>query len=266
MQPENNASSSATQLLSVFIITFNEADRIEKAIQTVQSIADEIIVVDSGSNDGTQEKATAMGAKIIHNDWCGYGPQKRFAEDQCTHNWLLNLDADEWLTEPLVKEIKQLLASSPSHQAYRIKRPDLLPWEDTPPSFAHAANYIRLYNKQYARFAHSPVHDEVQQQKGTTGQLQHLMYHRHARSLSHMIQKLNNYSTMQVEDLSQRNKYLPGWRLYLEFPAMFFKAYFIRRYCLRGRGGFILSMIYAISRFTRVAKWEEIKQKTSANV
>ena len=81
--------------LSVFIIALNEADRIGRTIAAVRSLSDDIVLVDSGSTDGTQALAESLGARVIHHDWPGYGQQKRFAEEQCRHAWLLNIDADE---------------------------------------------------------------------------------------------------------------------------------------------------------------------------
>ncbi|RMF17508.1 MAG: glycosyltransferase family 2 protein, partial [Gammaproteobacteria bacterium] len=91
--------------LSLVIITLNEAGRLEKCLRSVP-FADEIVVVDSGSTDGTVALARALGAKVVHQDWLGYGAQKQFAVEQATHDWVLCLDADEWLSEPLAREIE----------------------------------------------------------------------------------------------------------------------------------------------------------------
>ncbi|MDP3317718.1 MAG: glycosyltransferase, partial [Bosea sp. (in: a-proteobacteria)] len=76
-------------LLSIFIIARDEADRIERTIKAVRSLSDDIVLVDSGSTDGTQEIAARLGARVIFNNWPGYGQQERFAEDQCRHDWRL---------------------------------------------------------------------------------------------------------------------------------------------------------------------------------
>jgi glycosyltransferase involved in cell wall biosynthesis len=85
--------------VSCCIITKNEGDRIERCILSVRDIVDEIVVVDSGSED-TVEKAKAFGAKIFVRKWDGFGPQKRYAEECATYDWILNLDADEVATPP----------------------------------------------------------------------------------------------------------------------------------------------------------------------
>ena len=92
--------------LSVYIITLNEEARIEATIKQAKKVADEIIVVDSGSKDKTVEIAKKLGSKVIHHDWESYCKQKSFAEKQCTNDWVLMLDADEVLSEELVTELK----------------------------------------------------------------------------------------------------------------------------------------------------------------
>ena len=94
--------------LSIFIIAQNEVDRIGRTIEAARALSDDIILVDSGSTDGTQALAESLGARVIFNAWPGYGQQKRFAEEQCRHDWLLNLDADEVVPPDLAAEIAAL--------------------------------------------------------------------------------------------------------------------------------------------------------------
>ncbi len=94
--------------ISVFIISQDEEDRIAAAINFVKNFADEILVIDSGSKDKTTKIAKKLGAKVIFNKWQGYGQQKYFAESQCKNNWVINIDADEWLSLELNNEINEL--------------------------------------------------------------------------------------------------------------------------------------------------------------
>ncbi len=87
--------------LSVFIIAKNEADRIGATIRAVRDLTDDVVVIDSGSTDGPKAVAEGLGARVIFNAWPGYGLQKRFGEEQCRHEWLLNIDADEELSPTL---------------------------------------------------------------------------------------------------------------------------------------------------------------------
>ena len=133
--------------LSVFIIAQDEADRIGRAISSVIDWVDEVIVIDSGSTDGTQELAARLGARVINNAWPGYGPQKRFGEDQCRNDWLLNIDADEEITLDLRAEIVSLFDTGTYTSAdyWRIMIRDVFAHESAPALWAYGYHQIRLY-------------------------------------------------------------------------------------------------------------------------
>ena len=251
--------------LSVFIIALNEADRITRTIHSVQSVADEVIVIDSGSTDGTQEVAKRLGVRVVHNDWQGYGLQKRFGEDQCVHDWVLNLDADEALTPELSEEVLNIL-QAPDQDGYTVYIADVFPHENAPAPFAHGYWQIRLYNKAVGRFDASPVHDAVQMPKtARIKKLRGWVEHRSQRSLTFAIEKMNRYSSMQRDDFIKRNRKFKKWRLLTELPLSFFKSYILRRNYRYGWWGVVHATTYAISRFLRVAKIYEEKIKRVYN-
>ena len=254
--------------LSIFIIAQNEADRIGRTIAAARALSDDIVVVDSGSTDGTQALAESLGARVIFNPWPGYGPQKRFAEEQCRHDWLLNLDADEVLPADLVDEIAALFAEGqPPADAYKIRIAEIFPGEGAPHRFAYALAPVRLYRKSWGRYSPSPVHDRVDLLPGTkVGRLKGTVHHFSVRSLGEQMEKLNAYSDAQADDLDERGETLSAVRLFAEFPANFFKAYIGRRHALRGVYGFMTAMNYAFYRYLRVAKhWERRLQRRSSN-
>ncbi|MBY0611823.1 MAG: glycosyltransferase family 2 protein [Beijerinckiaceae bacterium] len=250
--------------LSVFIIAKNEADRIARALDAVSALSDDIVVVDSGSTDGTQDVARRHGARIIHNDWPGYGPQKRFAEEQCRHDWLLNIDADEIVTPALAAEIAALFAQEePGSDAYTIAIAEIFPGEEEPHALAYALKPVRLYRKSIGRYSKSPVHDRVElSADARVGALEGLIHHFSIRSIGDQIAKLNAYTDQQVDDLAARGKHFGAARLFVEFPAAFLKAYLFRRHALRGRYGFITAMNFAFYRWLRVAKDAERRLMT----
>src|SRR4051795_10251899 len=126
-------TAAAPLPLSVFIIAQDEADRIGDAIRAVRDLSDDVVVVDSGSTDATPAVAVGLGARVISNPWPGYGPQKRFAEEQCRHEWLLNADADEVVPPELKTAIRALFASGePPRNAYRLGIAEIFPGEATP--------------------------------------------------------------------------------------------------------------------------------------
>lgn len=242
--------------LSIFIIARNEADRLGRVLDAACTLSDDIVVIDSGSTDGTQALATSKGARVIHNDWPGYGPQKRFAETQCKYDWLLNIDADEWLPPDLVTEIRALFAGGePSAQAYEIRIAEVFPGEAAPHPWAYALAPVRLYRRDAGSYSPSPVHDRVDLKPGVTiKRLKGIVHHFSVRSIGDQIAKLNAYSDQQVADLAQRGKSVSVWRLFFEFPGAFIKAYFGRRHFVRGVYGFITAMNFAFFRWLRVAK------------
>lgn len=246
--------------LSVFIIAVDEGDRIARSIESVREFADEVIVIDSGSKDDTVAVSGAAGARVIYHPWPGYGPQKRFGEDQCRNNWILNIDADEIVSHALAEEIRTLfIAGTPVHAAYWLDIVEILPGETKPKRFAHRVHAIRLYDKTRARFHDSSVHDSVLIREGDAGKLANIVEHRSARGLAHSIAKINRYSSMQADDMIAKNIRPPLFllRLPFEFFIGFVKAYILRGYCLKGVYGFINSMNYGFSRFIRLAKfWE----------
>ena len=243
--------------LSVFIIARDEADRIADTIRSVKDWVDEVIVIDSGSVDATVPVAEAEGARVVFNAWPGYGPQKRFGEDQCRNDWLFNLDADEVVTPGLAGEIQALMGAD-GHRAadgWRVMIRDVYAHEDQPASWAYGYHQIRLYDRRKGRFSASTVHDTVRPEPGARlANLKGVVAHHSIRSLTFQIEKYNRYSTMQVNDMRTRGRSLPRWRLVTEFPFAFLKAYVARKYVRYGWWGLILSVNYAHARFLRVAK------------
>jgi glycosyltransferase involved in cell wall biosynthesis len=248
-----------TPPLSVFIIALNEADRIGATITAVRGLTDDLVVVDSGSTDGTQAAAEALGARVIFNPWPGYGEQKRFAERQCRHPWMLNLDADEVASEALVAEITALFAAGePAPGGFRIRIAEVFPGEERPHPLAYALAPVRLYHRAAGSYSPSPVHDRVDMRAGyPVRRLSGVVAHRSVRSLGEQLIKLNAYADAQVDDMMARGESVTRLRMVLEFPANFIKAYVGRRHLLRGSYGFMTAMNYAFYRYLRAAKfWE----------
>jgi glycosyltransferase involved in cell wall biosynthesis len=252
--------------LSIFIIARNEADRIGRTIAAVRALSDDIVVVDSGSTDGTQAAAETAGARVVHNDWPGYGPQKRFAETQCRHPWLLNIDADEVVPADLADAIAQALADgAPGIDGFQIRIAEVFPGEGRPHPFAYALAPVRLYRKDRGRYADSIVHDRVEFAPGATfRRLSGTIHHFSVRSIGDQMDKLNRYTDDQARDLAERGEHVPTWRLFVEFPASFIKAYVFRRHALRGVYGFMTSMNFAFYRWLRVAKDVERRRVAAA--
>ncbi len=248
-----------TAPLSIFIIARNEADRIGPVLAAVRPLSDDIVVIDSGSTDGTQAVAEAAGARVVFNEWPGYGPQKRFGESQCRHDWMLNIDADEELSPELAAEIAALFAGgAPEPAGYRIRIVEMFPGEERPHRWAYGLSPVRLYHRAAGRYALSPVHDRVEMAPGApVRSLSGPILHRSVRSLGEQLAKLNAYSDMQAANMIARGEGVTRLRMVFEFPLNFIKAYVGRRHFIRGTYGFMTAMNHAFFRYLRAAKYWE---------
>ena len=245
--------------LSVFIIAKNEADRILTTIHSVRDWVDEVVVVDSGSEDDTVAVSKAVGAKVTFNEWPGYGPQKVFAEGLCRNNWVLNLDADEEISPELAEEIKALFASGePPADAYRLPILPLYPFQESGHRWTAGHKPIRLYRRDRGGFKSEMVHDSVEMQaRARMDTLKGMVNHRSFRSLTHHLEKVNGYSSAQAEVLAERGKD-PGALLLLTLPVFaFLKSYVLRGEFVNGTDGVVTAHMYAFQRFIRLAKTRE---------
>jgi glycosyltransferase involved in cell wall biosynthesis len=238
--------------ISCFIIAKNEADRIAWTIRSVKTWIDEVVVVDSESSDDTVAVAVREGCRVITQPWLGFGGQKRFAEDQCRNDWVLNLDADEVVTPELKQEIVALFENGPlASVAYGMPRPMVYPSATKPRPWARDHWYVRLYNRRIVRFRDSEVHDTVVTDGHQVGRLRAPLYHYSMRSFDDMKEKLNERMWLQVG-----HTYISTWkllpRLITEFPMHFFKYYVVRRHFTGGVVGLRYAFLQAWYRFLKI--------------
>ena len=253
--------------LSCFIIAKNEADRIGRTIAAVKGLVDEVVVVDSGSTDGTQNLAEAAGARAIFNPWPGFGQQKRFAETQCRNDWLLNVDADEVVSPELAREIGSLFEQGePAFAAYAFPINDVYPGQTRPRAWANDYVQPRLYDRRRVRFKDSTIHDSLETTGMRVGRLKGDVHHFSARSFDDQLQKAVERARYNADNTKLKSVGYLRLRLLFEFPATFFKYYVMRRHFTGGLMGFQSSMIGAYSRFARIARMLEAAQKSNAAV
>lgn len=237
--------------LSCCIITKNEALRIGDCIRAVKDLADDIVVVDSGSTDDTVAIAESLGARVIHHDWPGYGPQKRYSEDCAHYDWILNVDADEMVTPELAREIKALLAAGPALSAYKFHIRNVYPNQSKPRLWADFHNYVRLYDRRVVRFRESTVHDTVDTRDEAVGQLKGSVTHFSARSYEHIRHKLDSYHAAQAKVL-RKSPWVIWSRVPFEYPLTFIRYYLFRRHFTGGLDGIYSSHLAALTRTTRL--------------
>ena len=238
--------------VSCFLITKDEVDRVGRTIEAIRPHVDEVVVVDSGSEDGTPGLCRRLGARVIERDWPGYGPQKRFAESACRNDWVLNLDADEVVTDKLAGEIRAVFAKGePAASFYRFRVVTVYPGHNRPRLWADDYNVIRLYDRRKGGFRDSLVHDSVVTDGQSPVQLHGIVHHFCYRSLAHLAAKQDRYTRLQSEEIRKPKLYLAS-RLISEFPLSFFKYYVLRRQFTGGRFGFGVAVILAWYRTLRI--------------
>lgn len=246
--------------LSVTIITLNEADHIAAAIDSA-SWADEVIVVDAGSGDGTADLARARGAKVVTRDWPGYVEQKNYAAGLAAHDWVFSLDADERIPPALAAEIRQVLASEPAVRGYRVPRVTfhLGRWVRTTDFYPDYQT--RLYDRRAARFRGQYVHESVAVD-GEVGQLQHELEHYSYRDLADHLDRINQYTTLAARQMHEGGRRAGVLDLLVHPPAAFLRNYVVRRGFLDGSVGLTISLVNAYSVFLKFAKLRELQQRS----
>ena len=244
--------------ISCFIIAKNEADRIARTIRSVRPWVDEVVVVDSESTDDTARVAAAEGCRVITQKWLGFGGQKRFAEEQCRNDWLLNLDADEVITPRLRREIMALFAHAPpSRVAYGMPLELVYPNTKRPRLWARDHWYVRLYDRRFVRFRNSKVHDTVVTDGHAVGILRAPAYHYSFRSFEDLKRKMGERMLLSARHANSSTAALAA-RIVLEFPVNFFKYYINRRHFMGGLNGLRYSWIQADYRLLKIFHmWRE---------
>jgi glycosyltransferase involved in cell wall biosynthesis len=244
--------------LSVLIRTFNEADRIAAAINSVKEIADEIIVIDSGSTDRTVEVCRSLGARVVFNPWLGFGPQRYFGEERCSHRYVFSLDADEVVTPAMAAEISRVLSASHPPALLMVKKAIVFPHRQKPPPLGFCHEQILIYDKAAARTAANPNWDKLEISiKERPHRLREPLHHFSFRDWRHAVAKASYVAKLAAETQTPKSRLELRMRMIFELPYTFLKFYFLRRYFLGGFDGFVMAVVTAFGRWLRIAMMYE---------
>jgi glycosyltransferase involved in cell wall biosynthesis len=222
--------------LSVTVITKNEEKRIAKCLESI-AFADEVLVVDSGSTDRTVEIARQHGARVIQQAWLGYGRQKQFAVDQAKNDWVLSLDADEWLSEGLARSIQRELIK-PSWGAYKMARRNKFMgrW------LRHGDGYpdvsLRFFSRKKAGWCDHPVHEKVLAME-PVGFLAGDLMHESEDGLFQYIEKQKKYARILAEQSVKKWRARDSIKIVTSPLVRFIRLYFVRLGILDGWAGFV---------------------------
>lgn len=239
------------QRVSAVLITKDAAGQLEACLASL-SFCDEIVVVDSGSEDGTRELAARHGARVIESEWRGFGPQKQFAVEQAGNDWVLCVDADERVGKALREAILAVLPA-PTFGAYRFARCNRFMGR----YLRHGEGYpdwsLRLFDRRRARWSDDPVHEKVITQ-AAIGNLPGDLLHDSAESLDAYLAKQNRYSTLAAEEALAQGRRATAAQLLISPLLRFIKFYILRGGFLDGVPGLVHILVGCTASFAKYAK------------
>lgn len=242
--------------LSVAIITFNEEACLSACLASVD-FADEIIIVDCGSTDNTLKIADRAGAKIISQDWLGFGPQKQVAVSHCQHDWVLLLDGDEQVSPQARLVIGQILKGEQEGQAFSFPRKNYFCQQWIKGGGWWPDRLVRLFRSGEAKVSDDLVHETVQ----TTGPVRKLaapIIHHTNKNLKLTLEKQNVYSSIGADKLAKNGRQVSMFMALARASWAFFYRYLIRRGFMDGQAGLIIAVLGFYISFFKYAKLYEI--------
>jgi glycosyltransferase involved in cell wall biosynthesis len=238
--------------ISATIITYNEERNLPRAIESLRC-ADEILVLDSGSNDRTVEIAQKLGARVLEGPWPGYANQKNLAAEQASYDWILSIDADEFVSEALEGEILNIKKNRPEFDAYTMPRMAQYLGRWIHHSGWYPDRKVRLYNRAKAEWVGAFVHESVKVH-GRVGHLQSNLLHFTCNSLSEHLKTMDRYTTLAAEQLLATGEKVTWGRLILQPPWTFFQTYVLKLGFLDGLEGLAIANMAALYNFVKYAK------------
>lgn len=259
--PDSSYSKDHVKLTAI-IPTGNEIHNIEEVINSV-AFADEILVVDSFSTDGTFEKAKELATKVVQREFNYPASQKNWIIPQAKYDWILLLDADERVTPELREEIQTILKNPPKNiVGFWIGRMNHFMGERVHYSGWRNDSVTRLFQKDYCRYEDKHVHEEIIAD-GKVGRLKNKLYHNTYISLDKYIEKMNRYATWQALDYDKKTGKLTAYHFIVKPLWGFFKHYIVQSGFRDGVVGLTIGYVQGYTVFMRYAKLWLLRKKRS---
>lgn len=238
--------------LSAVVTTYDNARTLEACLASLK-FADELLVLDSGSRDATLEIAARHRARILHEPFKGYGPQKQSAIDQALHDWVLLLDADEVVTPALAGQIRAALAA-PTATGFELPRCERMFWRWQHRLSKHNL-HLRLFDRRHHRMGEDPIHAAPRRDVGTIARIDGLLLHDGEHDIASKVARINHYSSGVA---ALRAAHSSDWGLRLRLlwypPIVFLKQWLLKRHFLNGWAGYIGAVSLAYLAFLKDAK------------
>lgn len=246
--------------ISAVIITKNEENLLPDCLRSLDWV-DEIVVVDSGSTDGTVAIAAGHGARVSQfDDWPGFGPQKNRALALATGDWVLSIDADERVSAELASEIRAAAVDAGSHAAYAMPRLSSYCGRYMRHSGWWPDHVTRLFRRGSARFSDDLVHERLVVD-GTVGKLANMLVHESFSNLEEVLDKVNRYSSLSAQQMAATGRRGSVSGAVLHGVGAFVRTYFLKAGFLDGREGFLLAVSNAEGAYYKYVKlWLKQRQ------
>ena len=245
--------------VSVCIICFNEERNIRRCLESVVW-ADEIVVVDSMSQDKTVETVKGYTDQLYQRAWTGYLDQKNFALSKASGEWILSLDADEEVTQSLRDEIRMEIAKSEPSNGYRMPRRSFYQGRWIYHSGFYPDKQLRLFRREQGHWVGGRVHERVEVQ-GSIGELKNdLLHYPYQGVISGQLATVNRFSSLLAEDLYAKGKRYRLALLLTRPPFKFLEVYFLKLGFLDGLAGLIIAVSSAYAMFVRYVKLRELEK------
>ena len=239
--------------ISACIISYNEEDKIEDCLKSLQGVVDEIIVVDSLSTDKTLEITRKYTDKIYNQKFLGHVEQKNLAVEKASYDWILSLDCDERLTDELKESILKVKNNLESADAYRMARRTFYVYR--------WLNYcwypdikIRLFNKNNAHWAGINPHDHVEVSGKNIRTLKGDLLHYSFDSISEHIRTLDSFTEIGADEIIKRNKKVSVLSPWTHGLWTFIKLYIFKRGFMDGYAGLVVAMLSGVHAFVKYNK------------
>ena len=246
--------------LSVVVITLNEEEKLEKCLDPVKW-ADELIVVDSFSTDGTLDIARRYTEMIFQNKWEGFASQRTFGMEHATGDWILFLDADEYVTEPLNQRIQEILKTGSEFDGFKIHRVENFlgfPIRHGTLNPSYQPRFLRHNRGFWTGGAHA--HFEVE---GEMGLIHEDLYHDCHNSISDFITRIDSYTTVDARERQATGQRVGRLRILLSPLGMAWKCLIVKKGYKDGFPGLLFSLCMGIYSFMRLVKvWQMNQQKS----
>lgn len=237
--------------LSVVMIIKNEAKNLAISLPVLDGLADEIIILDSGSTDNSRQIAEQYGAKWhVNTDWQGFGRQRQLAQSHATGEWILALDADEEISEELKNSILAVTKTKPNNTVYGLKRLDFILGHQIDNPYWGVKSYWRLYPKRF-NFNNLLVHESLDTQNANTQSLSGFLNHHTAPNLEFLLNKRLEYAKIWAEDKHKKGKKSSLLKIISNPLWQFIRQYWIDGRFLQGRYGLIYSLIFTQYTFNK---------------